>query len=132
MPDVTINMRIKTYIFIVLLLVTIISCTKRKKITPGEYRVQSFFSKASDAVSSSAFPVILIYPDHHFEMITNGKQTSNGKLVFYDDGFDFKTEKGTLLRAFYTANDSLIQFRNIIALNIEAKTAEYILTKTDF
>ena len=89
--------------------------------------MKTFFSKAE--VDTAAFPVLKVYPDHQFDMIIRGKVTGSGVLVFYDDGFDFKINNGPTLRAYYTTNDSLVQIRNFIALNIEAKSAEYILNK---
>lgn len=121
-------MKLISYICFLLLQITLISCKQRKKLAEGEYRMQTYFSKAE--VDTSAFPLFKVYPDHHFDMILRGRVTGTGGLVFYDDGFDFKINNGPVLRAYYTANDSLIQIRNIIALSIEAKTADYILIKS--
>jgi len=122
-------MKLISYICFLLLLITLVSCKQHKKIAEGEYRMQTYFSKAE--VDTTAFPVLKVYPDHHFDMIIRERVMGSGDLVFYDDGFDFKINNGPVLRAYYTANDSLIQIRNIIALNIEAKTADYILIKSD-
>ncbi len=122
-------MKLILNIFFLLFLITLVSCKQHKKIAEGEYRMQTYFSKAE--VDTSAFPLFKVYPEHHFDMILGGRVTGTGGLVFYDDGFDFKINNGPVLRAYYTANDSLIQIRNIIALNIEAKTADYILIKSD-
>lgn len=121
-------MKLISYICFLLLLITLVSCKQHKKLAEGEYRMQTYFSKAE--VDTSAFPLFKVYPDHHFDMILRGRVTGTGGLVFYDDGFDFKINNGPVLRAYYTANDSLIQIRNIIALSIEAKTADYILIKS--
>ena len=120
-------MKLISYICFLLLLITLVSCKQNKKIAEGEYRMKTFFSKAE--VDTAAFPVLKVYPDHQFDMIIRGKVTGSGVLVFYDDGFDFKINNGPTLRAYYTTNDSLVQIRNFIALNIEAKSAEYILIK---
>lgn len=120
-------MKLISYICFLLLLITLVSCKQRKKLAEGEYRMQTYFSKAE--VDTSAFPFFKVYPDYHFDMILRGRVTGTGGLVFYDDGFDFNINNGPVLKAYYTANDSLIQIRNFIALNIEAKSAEYILIK---
>jgi hypothetical protein len=115
------------YLCFVLILINFVSCKQRKKVAEGEYRMQTYFSKAWD--DTAGLPVFKIYPDHHFDMIIKGSVTNSGILKLYDNGFDFQIKNGPVLTAAYITKDSLIRIRNFVALNIEVKFADYILIK---